>query len=254
VIGRRTLPAQYTEWNRVWGAPDGHRGRFGRRRRSPRSGGPFAIQANSETRRFEYPWAYHAVELRPDLDVVEIGGGLSGFQFVLARSGLHVKNVDPGAWDARVGWPVDETHMRRMNRAFGTDVELISGTLQQASLADASADIVYSISTVEHIPPHDLPVVMRDIGRILRPGGHAVLTVDLFLDLEPFSDRRENHFGTNVSIASLVDSSGLELVQGSTDELLGFPEFDHRRILASLPDYLVGSHPVVAQCLTLRKA
>ena len=266
MIGRRILPADYLEWNRSWGAPFGRRAirlpilRNARKHwprlvmRWPRLVGPFAFQSNSVTRRFEYPWAYHAVELRRDMDVVELGGGLSGFQFVLARLGLNVTNVDPGDEEAKFGWPVDERRIRRLNRAFRTNVQLVASTLRQASIPDKSTDIVYSISTIEHIPPHELPSLMVDIRRILRPGGYAVLTVDLFLDLEPFSDRNANQYGTNVAISSLVEWSGLELVQGKTEELLGFPEFDHRGVLGHLSEYLIGYYPGVAQCLVLRRS
>ena len=181
----------------------------------PRWAGPFAFQPNSSTRVFEYPWAFHAAEVKPGSRVVEIGGSLSGFQFVLARSGAQVINVDPGEAASGVGWPVDDESLGRLNRAFKTRVELINSTLQEARLENESADVVYSISTIEHIPPDELPSLMQEVQRILRPGGAAVLTVDLFLDLDPFASDVTNEFGTNVSVHELVQQSGLKLVAGN---------------------------------------
>jgi SAM-dependent methyltransferase len=43
--------------------------------------------------------------------------------------------------------------------------------------ADASFDRVFSISVVEHIPDDGDSACLREIGRVLRPGGRAVLTV-----------------------------------------------------------------------------
>ena len=69
--------------------------------------GPFTIQDNNTTRRAEYPWAYFATPLEPGLQVLELGGSLAGFQFVLDRAGCRVTNVDPGNESHGRGWPVD---------------------------------------------------------------------------------------------------------------------------------------------------
>jgi SAM-dependent methyltransferase len=213
----------------------------------------FAYQPNSPTREFEYPWAWYAVPVVRGATVVDLGGSLAGFQFALSRAGCRVINVDPGESATGRGWPVDCESMARLNRAFGTDVALVNATLQAAKLRESSVDVVYPISTIEHIPDVELPDTMREVARILKPGGSCVLTVDLFLNLEPFTDRTANRYGTNVSVKSLVDASGLLLVLGKTDELYGYPDFDHRRVLASLYDKLVGEYPVLAQCLVLTK-
>ncbi len=218
----------------------------------PRWTGPFGFQLNSGTRAFEYPWAYHAVPVETDMDVVEIGGSLSGFQFALDNAGARVTNVDPGEAASGVGWPVDAESLGRLNRAFGAHVELLNSTLQDARLDDESADVVYSISTIEHIPQAELPSLMHEVQRILRPGGALVLTVDLFLNLDPFTSAVENQFGTNVSVHDLVRHSGLDLAVGNPRELFGFPEFDAEDIRARADEFLVGGYPVLAQCLVLR--
>jgi SAM-dependent methyltransferase len=263
VLARRALPPEYQAWNARWGAPFGKPIPFGgflrhstQRRltdRFPRLRGPFAFQPNSTTRRFEYPWAFHAVDLPPGANVVEIGGGLSGFQFVLAKHEARVTNVDPGEAATGRGWFVDAQSIARLNRAFGTDVALVNTTLEDARLPSDSVDLVYSISTVEHIPPAEVPSLLREVARILRPNGRFVLTVDLFLNLAPFSNRECNRWGTNVAPASLVRESGLELVAGDPTELLGFPEFDAAAVMARLGELLVGDYPVLAQCFVLAK-
>jgi SAM-dependent methyltransferase len=187
-------------------------------------------------------------------DVVEIGGGLSGFQFVLAKCGARVRNVDPGEAATGRGWPVSQGSIARLNRAFKTDVELLNTTLPEARLERSCADLVFSISTIEHIPPDDVAQLMREITRLLRPGGRCVLTVDLFLNLHPFSSRTENEFGTNVAPALLIAESGLQLVVGEPSELFGFPEFEPPEILARLDEFLINEYyPVLAQCLVLEK-
>jgi SAM-dependent methyltransferase len=219
----------------------------------PRIAGPFGFQPNSSTRAFEYPWAFSVLPVEPGLEVIDLGGGLAGFQFALAKSGAHVRNVDPGEEASGRGWPVDVESIERLNRSFHTHVELVSGTLDKAALPTDSVDAVYSISTLEHIPPDELPALMREIARILKPGGSCVLTVDLFLNLQPFSDRTTNEFGHNVAPKDLAAWSTLPLVEGDRSELLGFAEFDHREIMGGLERYLLGEYPVLAQCFVLRK-
>ena len=66
------------------------------RENEARSCGPFAWQSNNSIRKFEYPWAYHTIRRQGShLRVLEVGGGLSGLQFVLAAEGDEVINLDP---------------------------------------------------------------------------------------------------------------------------------------------------------------
>lgn len=263
MIARKALSSEFVAWNRHWGAP------FGRdpwwRDRLPRSGrrtlaamralGPFAFQRNNTTRAFEYPWAFFAVGPEPGLRVLEIGGGLSGLQFVLSACGARVVNVDPGEVSTGKGWSLDPDQFDRLNRAFRSEVELRKCTLDAAHLPDAGFDRVVSISALEHVSERELPILMKEIGRVLRPGGLLVLTVDLFLDLAPFSDRLENRYGRNLSIPYIVAASQLELAAGERSELNGFVEFEPRTILAKLPELLYGAGwPAVTQALVLRKA
>lgn len=259
MIGRRQLPAHWEAWNRRWGAPYGKRTRHfvrsqGARFRAPQVVGPFGFQPdNSITRRFEYPWAFHAVPLRRGMRAVEIGGSLAGLQFVLAGEGVKVINVDPGERAAH-GWPVNDRSISRLNKAFDTDVELRNCYIEEAGLEDGSVDLVYSISTIEHIPLELLPSILAEVNRVLVPGGHFVLTVDLFLDLEPFSYATENITGRNVDVRWLVETSGLELEQGERAELYGYPEFDPKRIMGNLFSYEYGHYyPSLAQALVLVK-
>lgn len=220
----------------------------------PRLRGMFGFQPhNNRTRVFEYPWAFFATEVKPGMLAVDIGGSLGGFQFVLSRLGLDVTNVDPGE-GAAMGWTVDAASIQRLNRAFGTNVRLCRTMLADAALESERYDRVFCLSTLEHVPPAEIPLLVTEIRRILKPGGKCVLTVDLFLDLYPFTDRELNRHGTNINIASLVESSGMELEVGDRSELLGFPEFRPANIQSQLDDFLFGDiAPCVAQSLVLAR-
>jgi hypothetical protein len=107
---------------------------------------------------------------------------------------------------------------------------------------------------LEHIPEPDLARIMGHVRRALRPGGTFVLTVDLFLDLAPFTDVVSNRWGKNLSMRWLVEQSGMELAHGDRSELCGFPEFEPDRITARRAELLVGGYQAAVQTLVLRKA
>src|SRR5262245_55594684 len=131
LLARKSLVEKYHAWNSTHHAP------FGRDRllglpaldaklfaMAPSLRGPFGFQDNNTTRVVEYPWAFHATPITPGLRVLEIGGGLSGFQFALDRAGCEVVNVDPGNQSHGRGWPVDAKSLGQLNRAFRTQVTL----------------------------------------------------------------------------------------------------------------------------------
>lgn len=261
MLARRRIPSTFHRWNRRWGAPSGYRWfvhspfKEGIRRYIPSLVGPFAFQINNTTRRFEYPWAYLATPLAPGMRALEIGGSLSGFQFVLARSGLRVVNVDPGEQAQGVGWPVATRSIERLNRAFGTNVELKSCFLEDADLPRQSFDRVFALSTLEHIPPEDVGRLLRVVRDLLTQDGLLVATVDLFLDLAPFSTRRRNRYGWNLDLRRAIEESGLTLAQGRPEELLGHDAFEPDHVMRNLGEFLIGAnYPTLVQTLVLRRS
>lgn len=216
--------------------------------------GPFSIQGNNQTREFEYPWAFHATSLSSGMKVVEIGGSLSGFQFILSKAGCKVVNVDPGLEAAGVGWPCDNASLQTLNTRFGTDVELRNTVIEKAGLESEAYDRFFSISVLEHLPEDEIGEVFRQAFRCLRPGGLFVMTVDLFLNLKPFTDRDDNEFGTNRSVSWMLEQAPFELTYGNKAELYGFPEFNSGQIQRNLENYLVGTYPALVQCVVLRKS
>jgi hypothetical protein len=282
MLARREAPSEYLEWNYDWGAPWGYRAlanpvgsgrvekvveyveRLPARVRVPalrsermnRIRGPFAFQPNTSTRSYEYPWAFYQVAGLGPSRIMEIGGALSGFQFVLAKSGHEVHNVDP-FFDYGTGKtgqyevdPIAEHSV--LNRSFGTNVTLHRSTLPEANLT-GQFSAVLCISTIEHLSEQDIASTLTAAKELLVPGGLLVLTIDLFLNLEPFCDRKTNQWGGNASIAWIEQLVGLEMVVGDRSELYGYPEFLASRILSRLDEFAISSqYPQMAQLVTFR--
>lgn len=269
MIGRRALPEEYRKWNAYWGAPYG---------REPAQElevidriksieqvdalafGPFAFQLTSDTRVFEYPWAYHTMEPRPGLRVLDIGAGLSGLQFVLAMEGCEVTNVDPSAKSGEWGslsaamWGLTPANHQRLNKAFGVDVRLIAETVQDADLPAGSFDRALCLSVLEHVDQDEARAILERVAELLAPGGLCLLTVDLFFDVRPFGVLPANSYGGNIDLYRAVSGLGLDLVQGDPRELLGFPEFDRDRVVELVPDLFISPrYPCASQTLVLRK-
>lgn len=92
--------------------------------------------------------------------VVEVGSGLG---FLLRRF------IDDG-WTATGVDPWRELPLfTRQAQGF----ETIPLTLEKAALPDASADVVILLHVIEHVP--DPIATLREIRRVLKPGGHMVL-------------------------------------------------------------------------------
>jgi SAM-dependent methyltransferase len=262
MLAPRILPTKFADWNAQWQAPFGppdiravplHE-RFVSSYAA--AGGYFAFQYNNDTRVFEYPWAFHAVAVDATKRVVEVGGALAGFQWALAAAGADVTNVDPFEhYGAEEPYPGDVQRLhRQLNEWFGLSVTLKRTTLLESGLESEAFDTVYSISTLEHLDPQQLQGTLIAAREILKPGGALVLTVDLFLDLHPFTTQRSNRWGRNVSMFDVLAGSGLTLEQGNASELYGYPDFDANRVQSHLHRYFLGSgHPTLVEACVLRK-
>jgi ubiquinone/menaquinone biosynthesis C-methylase UbiE len=263
-LAPRVIPEHYAAWNAKYGSPSGFAETpslsFGKRllrqcgllQRCCRWD-PFAFQQNTSTRAFEYPWAFYVADVWPGMRALEIGGGKSGFQFVLSRAGCSVTNVDPGQEELVKSWDCDPNTISKLNQRFGTRVELKNTTIAQAGLEDESFDRAYSISCLEHLPKNEIVEVMQHVYRVLKPNGLFVLTVDLFLNVEPFTRRKRNEFGRNVNIRWLCEQAPFRICHEETSEFYGFDGFCAERILANLENYFIGTYPVLSQCFVLEK-
>ncbi|MBA4029108.1 MAG: SAM-dependent methyltransferase [Planctomyces sp.] len=266
---RRELPVEWARWNAAHASPHGPRWwlsllrrRWARRvwpNRAALPGamvrqlGPFAFQRNSDTRTAEYPWTYFTIAPRPGSVVIDVGGGLSGMQFVLARAGCQVTTVDPVLdADPTDSWWFGDADHAALSRKLRAPVRFVRALLQDAGIAEFSADVVTATSVIEHIPAEPAADLMRAIARVLKPGGRLVATVDLFLDVRPFAPAERNRWGTNIDLARLIAGSGLRLEFGDTAELHGFAGFNPAAILARRAEFYEFDG-VLSQALVLRK-
>jgi len=94
---------------------------------------------------------------------------------------------------------VDANHaMLELARAKVGDADIRQGRLEALPVDDSSVDLITCALALTHVP--DLEPVMREFARVLRPGGHAVLS-----DIHPFSTALG---------ASIAGFAGKDITQG----------------------------------------
>ena len=100
---------------------------------------------------------------RSDGPVVDLGCGRGEFVELLAWGGIPAYGVD-----------IDQSAVQRC-RERGLDVRQEDLFEHLRGLPDASLGGVFSAQVVEHLPPHSIWPLFKEIGRVLQPGAKAVI-------------------------------------------------------------------------------
>jgi SAM-dependent methyltransferase len=110
-------------------------------------------------------------DLRAGLRVLEIGCGTGNLAILAKRQhpGSTVVGLDPD--------PTALARAGRKARRAGLAIELDRGFADRLPYPDGSVDRVFSALMLHHVDPADRPAVLREVRRVLTPGG-SVHVVD----------------------------------------------------------------------------
>ena len=133
------------------------------------------------SRLWEYPFALSALEsiaTACPFRIIDVGSGANFFAPLLALQGHRISAVDVDRSVVRAGQRLAE--FARTNLAISaSSLKFVSGDAGHLPFPDEAADVVQSISVLEHIPrPHS---IVPELARVLKPGGTIILTLDLSL-------------------------------------------------------------------------
>lgn len=155
------------------------------------------------SRQWEYPYIISRLEgAKKDARIVDLGAGVSFLPYYLKEK-LGLKNILAVDYDKSLDNLYD-----KVNSTVKETIEFQDGDMRNlSSIQDASADVVYSVSVLEHTDSY--PTVLKEIHRILKPGGSLSLTFDISLDgLDDIPLERAKHlvesieevFGTKLKL------------------------------------------------------
>ncbi|MEM8531560.1 MAG: methyltransferase domain-containing protein [Chloroflexota bacterium] len=118
--------------------------------------------------------------IQPGETILDLGCEQNIFSLYLAYLGAQIIGID---LNPQV-WPALEAQQKKVEQATGKKLTLTfqAGDATNLSFAEESVDKVISISSVEHMfssDGHGDAMAIESIARVLKPGGHAILTVPM---------------------------------------------------------------------------
>jgi len=159
---------------------------------------------NHWSRAWEYPWAIYVAKLTEHCRVLDVGGGGSSLPDYLSKLGHEVYVIDPSLRDGvNLYFDKNKSLFRNLRSfIFRTTMNLLkinsvegihsirktSGIKYLAQKAssidypDNYFDRVFCLSVMEHIPKDEWKVCMAEFERVLKKGGHLVITLDMTID------------------------------------------------------------------------
>lgn len=160
------------------------------------------FEALLEARTAYAPWMDSAVDYAGarGLRVLDVGCGQGIDVARYALAGASVTGIDLTPRHVELA--------RSHAAALGLDVEIVQGDAEMLPFPDAAFDRVSSNGVLHHTP--DMPAALREIRRVLRPGGRATVIV---------YNRRSFHYFIEQFLVSGILQGGLR-AEGSMAALL----------------------------------
>jgi SAM-dependent methyltransferase len=124
-------------------------------------------------------------------EILDVGAGADPILFWLANRARRVVAVDIYGRGEFAGREADASMLEdpRSHSPIPYPeerLEVHDMDARRLRFPDASFDAVVSFSSIEHFgSPGDITDAAREIGRVLRPGGHALLVTELIVDHHP---------------------------------------------------------------------
>jgi len=136
------------------------------------------------SRMWEYPFAILSAEIKPGMKCADIGCGTTPFTpYLCELAGKeNVTGFDPDPLQSDdkqyYAFGVKKSFLEKAGFNFQPD------NLADIHSPDESFDRVFCISVLEHIEQRDIQYRgIREMARILKPGGRLILTIDLGIQM-----------------------------------------------------------------------
>ncbi len=140
------------------------------------------IMPVSYWRALEFRMVYDNADFRPSDRILDIGSPKLLSLYIAKKLGAEVYSTDIDGYFVK-----EYTALRSAERLSPEKFHVEVEDGRKLSFADDYFDKVYSVSVIEHIPEHGDSECLREIGRVLRPGGLCLLTV-------PFAPQSQDQY------------------------------------------------------------
>ena len=128
---------------------------------------------SERTKLWENVWTIHHSGVRSGHRVLDVGGASTPFSFYLAEMGCSVAVID-NDW-GNCGTLYNADHVaKKMGWSLKTTDHDIA---KRWPFPDQFFDRVFSICTIEHLTSTTRRFMMKEAGRVLKPGGIAAITM-----------------------------------------------------------------------------
>jgi len=95
----------------------------------------------------------------------------------MKRKVLHVGAGHPGSGAALpAGFYTAEWDEVRLDIDPANEPHIVGSMMEMPAVATGSMDAIYSSHNIEHVYPHEVPVVLKEFHRVLKPEGFLVVT------------------------------------------------------------------------------
>jgi cyclopropane fatty-acyl-phospholipid synthase-like methyltransferase len=169
-------------------------------------------------RSVEFSLVYGQADFQPSDRILDIGSPKLLSLYLAKKLGAEVYSTDIDGYFVK-----EYTTLRRLERISPEKYHVEVEDGRKLSFDDESFDKVFAVSVVEHIPDHGDADCLREVGRVLRPGGRCLLTV-------PFSPQSANQYRSRGSF--YWSSSSTESADGSVFFQRRYSEQDlHERLI-----------------------
>lgn len=126
----------------------------------------------SIVRYFEFQFAFNAIEWDAANYCLDISSPRLFFIYLTSKHPhIQIEAINPDADD------LNETAANLKILGLSEQVNLVSYDATQLPYPDNSFDVITSISVIEHIPEYGDTLAMKEMWRVLKPGGKLVITV-----------------------------------------------------------------------------
>ncbi len=127
------------------------------------------------SRQWEYPFVYSQIQhTKERKNILDAGSGITFLPYLIAKTYAHT-NVTCCDSDSTL-----KSMYNAIDAEGNVRVKFVEASIDHMQFADNYFDIIYCISVIEHTK--NIPAIIREFRRILKPKGKLILTFDVSLD------------------------------------------------------------------------